>query len=68
MQVGEVQSDRQVNIVMHQGPTSVNVNPDHDVLLKPGDTILVIAPIERLVALENLNRPTGSPAPVAASG
>jgi voltage-gated potassium channel len=57
MQVGDVQSDKQVNIVMHQGPTGVDVNPDHDVKLNPGDTILVIAPIERLIKLESANRP-----------
>jgi Trk K+ transport system NAD-binding subunit len=53
--VGEIQADRQVNIVMHQGPAGANVNPDHDLLLNGGDSVLVIAPIERLVAMEKLN-------------
>jgi Trk K+ transport system NAD-binding subunit len=68
MRVGEIQSDRQVNIVMHQGTGGVNLNPDHDVRLSPGDTILVIAPIERLVALESLNRSAAGPAPLMTSG
>ncbi|MFO0907947.1 MAG: NAD-binding protein [Isosphaeraceae bacterium] len=54
--VGGIQSDRHVNIVMHQGPDGVNVNPSHDVRLAAGDTILVIAPMERLVALEARNQ------------
>lgn len=64
--VGDVQGDKQINIVLHQGPDGVNVNPDHDVRLRPGDTILVIAPIERLVKLEAANRPAGAAAGHAA--
>ncbi|RUL88316.1 potassium channel family protein [Tautonia sociabilis] len=54
--VGEIQADRQVNIVMHHGPGGTNVNPDHEIVLRPGDEILAIAPIARLVDLERLNR------------
>ncbi|QDV32397.1 potassium channel family protein [Tautonia plasticadhaerens] len=62
--VGEIQADRQVNIVMHHGGGETNVNPDHDLVLGPGDEILAIAPIDRLVALERLNRPReGHPGP-----
>jgi voltage-gated potassium channel len=43
--VGEVQTDKRFNIVMHQGPGGVNVNPDPATVLEAGDTILVIAPI-----------------------
>lgn len=53
--VGAVQADHQVNFVMHHGPDGVNVNPGHDLLLRPGDEVLVIAPIEWLQALEALN-------------
>jgi voltage-gated potassium channel len=42
---------------MHQGPGGVNVNPSGDSVLAPGDTILVIAPIEPLLELEALNQP-----------
>ncbi|WP_315852102.1 potassium channel family protein [Tautonia rosea] len=63
--IGEIQHDRQVNIVMHHGRDGTNVNPDHDVVLGPGDEVLVIAPIARLVDLERMNRPRedGAPAP-----
>jgi voltage-gated potassium channel len=54
--VGEVQADKQVNIVMHQGAAGVNVNPDRDMVLREGDTILVIAPMEPLLRLEALNQ------------
>jgi len=58
-----------VNIVMHQGPSGVNVNPGHDIALGPGDSILVIAPMDRLLALERLNHPdpptTAEPRPIS---
>ena len=57
MTVGTVQAGNEVNIVMHQGPTGVNVNPGHATVLGPGDTILVIAPIGRLLAMEERNQP-----------
>jgi Trk K+ transport system NAD-binding subunit len=53
--VGEVQSDKTINIVMHQGPQGVNVNPAAEIILTPGDTILVIAPIDALLRLEEMN-------------
>jgi hypothetical protein len=34
----------------------VNVNPDPDIVLEPGDTILVIAPMEALLTLESMNQ------------
>jgi Trk K+ transport system NAD-binding subunit len=55
--VGEIQSNTDVNIVMHSGPGGVNVNPDHDVVLAAGDSLLVIAPMDRLRILEQANQP-----------
>lgn len=55
--VGALQSDRVVNVVMHQGPEGVNVNPGLDLTLGPGDVMLVIAPMRRLVEIESLNMP-----------
>lgn len=60
--VGEVQADKQVNIVMHHGRSGVNVNPGHAICFEPGDELLVIAPMERLIELETLNRPEARPA------
>lgn len=54
--VGEIQSDNVVNIVMHRGPNGVNVNPSHEITLAPNDTVLVIAPMNRLLELEEANR------------
>jgi len=54
--VGEIQTDKQFNIVMHQGDAGVNVNPDPETVLREGDTILVIAPMEPLLRLEALNK------------
>jgi voltage-gated potassium channel len=53
--VGEIQADKRLNIVMHQGPDGVNVNPDAGITLNASDTILVIAPMEPLLELEALN-------------
>jgi voltage-gated potassium channel len=55
--VGTIQAGNVVNIVMHQGPSGVNVNPGHEIVLGPGDSILVIAPMDRLLALEARNHP-----------
>jgi hypothetical protein len=54
--VGDVQSDKRINIVMHQGAGGVRVNPDPQILLDGGDTILVIAPMEALLSLESMNQ------------
>jgi voltage-gated potassium channel len=61
--VGDIQSDKRINIVMHQGSTGVHVNPDPDILLEPSDTILVIAPMPALLTLESLNQIQESPRP-----
>jgi Trk K+ transport system NAD-binding subunit len=57
MTVGEIQSDKRINIVMHQSCSSggVHVNPDSHIGFEPGDTILVIAPMEPLLRLEAMN-------------
>lgn len=57
--IGEIQVNNHVNIVMHHGADGTNVNPDHEVVLGPGDEVLVIAPIDHLVDLERRNRPPG---------
>jgi len=59
--VGDIQSDKRLNIVMHQSSGGVHVNPDPDILLEPSDTILVIAPMPALLALESLNQTQESP-------
>jgi Trk K+ transport system NAD-binding subunit len=59
--VGDIQTDKRVNIVMHQGPSGVHVNPDPQIVLEPHDTILVIAPMEALLALESMNQVHGVP-------
>jgi Trk K+ transport system NAD-binding subunit len=56
-QVGDVQKQYAVNIVMHRGAQGVLINPGHDTVLGAGDTLLVIAPMERLNALEDANEP-----------
>ncbi len=58
--VGEIQADKQVNIVMHNGPSGVNVNPGHSIVFGPGDEVLVIAPMARLIELEAQNQPSDS--------
>ncbi len=61
--VGDIQADKRINIVMHQGPGGVNVNPDAQILLEPGDIILVIAPLEPLRMLESMNQARECPEP-----
>lgn len=55
--VGEIQADKRINVVMHQSKRGggVDVNPGPDIVLAPDDTILVIAPMESLLALEAMN-------------
>lgn len=53
--VGQIQNDQHVNVVMHRGSEGVNVNPGHEIVFRPGDEILVIAPIEFLLELEAAN-------------
>jgi Trk K+ transport system NAD-binding subunit len=60
--VGEIQTEYAVNLVMHRASQGVEVNPAHDTLLAPGDTVLVIAPMERLVKLEAANHANGATA------
>jgi voltage-gated potassium channel len=62
--VGGIQAEHQVNIVMHHGPDGVQVNPAHNVPITPGDTVLVIAPVDRLIALEARNQGHGVPPPI----
>jgi voltage-gated potassium channel len=54
--VGDVQKDKRANIVMHQSSVGVHVNPDTEDVLGPGDTIMVIAPMEALLGLEAMNQ------------
>jgi voltage-gated potassium channel len=63
--VGNIQADKRINIGMQQGIAGVNVNPDPDILLEPGDTILVIAPMEALLTLESMNHPQPSRKPAS---
>jgi Trk K+ transport system NAD-binding subunit len=58
--VGEVQAAHSVNIIMHRGSRGVNVNPAPDNNLVAGDTVLVMAPMERLVELEAANHSQGA--------
>jgi voltage-gated potassium channel len=57
LSVGVIQSDKTINIVMQQGSQGVNVNPDPQIMLEAGDTILVIAPMDALLTLEAMNQP-----------
>jgi voltage-gated potassium channel len=59
--VGDVQNDKRINIVMHQSAAAVHVNPDPETVLEPGDTILVIAPMDALLLLESMNQPSSLP-------
>jgi Trk K+ transport system NAD-binding subunit len=54
--VSEIQADKRVNIVMHQSSAGVHVNPDKEIVLSAGDTIMVIAPMDALLRLESMNQ------------
>jgi voltage-gated potassium channel len=70
--VGELQADKRINVVMHQDARSgdVHVNPDPEIVLASDDTILVIAPMESLLAIEAMNHSTAcaDPAPAGTVG
>jgi Trk K+ transport system NAD-binding subunit len=65
--VGKVQAEFGANIVMYRGPQGVTINPPHETPLGPNDTVVVIAPLQRLVELEEANRPPAAPVPRLAS-
>jgi Trk K+ transport system NAD-binding subunit len=54
--VGDIQTEHAVNIVMHRNAAGVHVNPAHHSVLDQYDTTLVIAPMERLVNLQQANQ------------
>jgi Trk K+ transport system NAD-binding subunit len=56
--VGDIQSDKRINVVMHQSTRTgaVNVNPDAEIALSPDDTMLIIAPLDALLVLEAMNQ------------
>lgn len=58
--VGAAQKSYGINIVMHRGSSGVAINPPHDAVLGAGDTLLVIAPMSCLVALEEANHDRGA--------
>lgn len=55
--VSDIQSDKRINVVMHQSTCSgaVHVNPGPEIVLAPDDTLLVIAPMDALLELETVN-------------
>lgn len=63
--VGEVQARYGVNFLMHRvssrASPDVHVNPGHEDVLAAGDTVLVVAPMANLTALEEGNRGGQSP-------
>lgn len=56
--VGVVQAQFGVNIILHRRGDETTVNPAHDLVLAPGDRMLVIAPIGGIAALE---KPAAAP-------
>lgn len=54
--VGDVQKECGVNIVLHKRNGAVRVNPDHALTLEANDRMVVIAPIERIAGLEKVRR------------
>jgi Trk K+ transport system NAD-binding subunit len=62
--VGQVQTDHSVNVVMHHGAAGAQMNPSAQTPLAPQDTLLVIAELDRLLALEKANRSSPSRHPV----
>jgi Trk K+ transport system NAD-binding subunit len=53
--VGEIQAKHSVNLIMYRSSAGVQINPAHETILAPGDTVLVIAPMERLIELDAAN-------------
>jgi Trk K+ transport system NAD-binding subunit len=63
--VGEIQTEFDVNIVMHHNPAAVNVNPDHALRLVADDTFLVMGSMDHLLALQAANQSSAVPVPTA---
>jgi Trk K+ transport system NAD-binding subunit len=59
--VGELQAKYAVNIVMHRGVADVLINPPHSTVLGAGDTLLMIAPVNCLKAIEKANQSPAIP-------
>jgi Trk K+ transport system NAD-binding subunit len=66
--VGDLQAGHVANVVMHSGEGAVNVNPGDDIRLQPGDEILVVAPLARLLELETQNDGVATVAATNGSG
>lgn len=60
--IGDIQSDRQVNVVMRSSHQHVDVNPGPEAVLEEADIIILVAPKPRLLELEALNQPSKHPA------
>jgi Trk K+ transport system NAD-binding subunit len=56
--VRQAQADYDVSIVLHKGAGASDLNPNHDRALQRGDTIVVVAPIEKIRRVETENRPS----------
>ncbi|MEW5854752.1 MAG: TrkA family potassium uptake protein [Myxococcota bacterium] len=54
--VGELQAEKEVNVVMHMRGGATDVNPSSDVVLRGDDHVIVIAPLEAISRLEAMNR------------
>lgn len=53
--VGDIQGDNGVNVVMHMANGHTDVNPAHSILLKEGDHMMVIAPLDQIRRLQEMN-------------
>jgi len=54
-QVGEVEQDLDLSIILHRGPEGMNLHPAADLTLRAGDQIVVFATLEALACLNRMN-------------
>jgi len=54
-QVGEVEQELDLSIVLHRGPTGVDLHPVARLVLAEGDQIVVFATLEALACLNQMN-------------
>lgn len=54
--IGSIQDRYDVDVVLHARDTLADVHPDNDIVVQPGDTLVIFAQLEKIRELSNLNR------------
>jgi len=54
--IPDVEREYEVSVILHKSPRLTDYNPQHDLPLQPGDTLILMAPMENVRKVEEANR------------